>query len=155
MKKYLLKKTALILLATLLISFSYINTVNAQITPTYAEWVVDGKSISLEKAYKEGITTPQKLSLKLHFDKSLLKKYSQEQLKFEFKWFYYYVTQKEFMDSYTVSYNANTSSSDKTFTTLSSRGNIRHGWWEVQVVSKADGQIIKFGDISRFQIYVN
>lgn len=132
-----------------------IKSVNAQIVPVKVEWIADGATVSLEQGYKKGIPAPEKLTLSLHFDKSLLKKYTNEQLSFEFKWFYYYVTKKEFMDSYTIKFSSSQIINDNTFNVISSRGNIRHGWWEVQVISKADGEIMKFGELSRFQIYID
>jgi hypothetical protein len=96
-----------------------------------------------------------KLTIELYFDKSILNSYSKDKMNFEFKWFYYYVTQKEFMDSYTVTYNESAVPSANAFSISSTRGNIRSGWWEVQVISKADGEVVGFQEVSRFQIYIN
>ena len=154
--KIIIKKSIYLIL---LISFTVITfNVKAQseIKPTHVVWKADGNNISLKQAYNEGINNPNELGIEVSFDENLLNKYSKEQLTFEFKWFTYYITKKSFMDSYTVSYDKSihNNSSAKTFLVSSKRKKISKGWWEVVVIAKVDGEPIKFGENTRFQIYI-
>lgn len=154
MKSSIIKYLTFFLVFIFLFNFSNLKA-QLSVTPIDVSWLVDGQKVTLKKGYNEGVNKCEKLTIQLFFDKSILKTYSKDQLNFEFKWFYYYVTKKEFMDSYTVTYNGSAVSGNNSFSISSSRENIGHGWWEVQVISKIDGKSVAFDNIARFQIYVD
>ena len=129
---------------------------NAQsvLKPIHAYWMADTETVTMNKAYNDGISKPNELTFKMFFDKKGLSKYSAEQLSFEFTWFHYYTTQKEYMDSYTVKYSNSNFSSDNKYVISSSRENIMKGWWEVRVKAKYDNKEVVFNETTKFQIYV-
>ncbi len=124
----------------------------SEIKPVHAVWMADNKLVSLKRGYT-GVLKPNELTLKLFFDKNISKKYSKDQLELEFKWFHFYSTKKEFMDSYTISYDKNFETLEKVITTSSKRSNITKGWWEVVVIAKHDNKPITFGAKKRFIIF--
>ena len=142
----------------ILLSFAFSQQVKSQsiIKPSEISWKSNGKSISLSDAYNKGVKNSNELGIEVFLDKSLKKKYTKEQLTFEFKWFHYYATQKSFMDSYIISYNeiADDVDTDKLFTISSKRKKVTKGWWEVLIIAKIDGKPVQLGKVSRFQIYI-
>lgn len=122
--------------------------------PVHAYWKADGKTVSLSKGYHDGTEQPSELTFVMFFDQNVLKRYSKSHLTFEFTWFHYYSTQKEYMDSYTVRYNgANISDSNK-YVVTSKRGNILPGWWEVRVRALYDNKAVHFKGLDKFQILI-
>ena len=125
------------------------------IAPAKIMWKADKQAISLKTAHDKGINKTDKLTLELFFKNDILKTYSKEKLKFEFKWFHYYSREKVFMDSYTVKYDDNKVPEKSDFKITSFRGNITHGWWEVVVIAKYDNKVVEFKGQKKFQIWVN
>ena len=142
-----------ITLIIILISNSLISA-QSEIKAAHAVWKADSRTVSLKRGHKPGIKRPKELTLKVFFENELTEKYSDNDLKFEFKWFHYYATKKAFMDSYVVNYDKEKKVNEKSFYLSSSRRNITPGWWEVQVIARYDGKPVQLGNIKKFQIFV-
>ncbi len=154
--KILQTKLSIYSLVTLVIILIFSNLISAQseIKAEHAVWRADNHTVSLKRAYVPGIKRPTELTLKVFFDNSLIEKY--DSLEFEFKWYHYYVTKREFMDSYSTNYKEENKINENSFCLFSSRKNITPGWWEVQVIAKYDNKPVKLnkGNIKKFQIFV-
>lgn len=124
------------------------------IVPEHAYWKADTETISLSKGYNEGVTKPDKLSFVMFFNQDVLNKYRAGDLSFEFVWFHYYTTEKEYMDSYTVKYDQSNVNKSNKYVIQSTRGNILSGWWEVRIKARYDGKYLNFRGMDKFQIYV-
>lgn len=116
-------------------------------------WKADEQPVPLKIAYETGIAKPEELTLKVFFKKDSIAKYSNEDLRFEFRWFHYYVTEKELMDAFTVNYDER-QELDDSFYLSSSRKNLTPGWWEVHIIAKYDKKPVFFGKIQKFQIFI-
>jgi len=147
-----LKKISLSLF--IIIIFGFKLQAQSKLVPSHVNWKADDISVSLKSATEVGVSIPTKLSIELSFDRAILKDIPKEQITFEFKWFYYYVTNKAFMDSYKITYDKATIEAENQFKFISSRKNINSGWWEVQVIASIDGKEVTFDKISKFQIYI-
>jgi hypothetical protein len=123
--------------------------------PVHAYWQANGQTVSLSTGYNQGIPKPDKLAFVMFFDKSIVSKYSASDLTFEFTWFHYYSTQKEYMDSYTIRYSQSNVSDNNKYVIRSERENILSGWWEVRVKAHYDGEEVQFKGLNKFQIHVN
>ena len=153
MDTYLKKTFGIILISLIMISlFNKSAFSQSEIKPVHAVWMADDKPVSLKRGYT-GVIKPNELTLKLFFEKNISKKYSNEDLKLVFKWFHFYSTKKEFMDSYTISYDKNFETLEKVISASSKRSNITKGWWEVVVIAKYDNKPITFGAKKRFIIF--
>ena len=132
-------------------------TINAQtissLTPTHVIWSADGKQVTLKNG-NYGIAQPDSLSLKVYFREEYIKKFDKEKVNFEFKWYYFFSTRKQLIESNTVKYNPNHFQSDNSYLVSSTKGNLTKGWWEVQVKSGTDNGLIEFGKIYKFQILI-
>jgi hypothetical protein len=146
------KTIAIIVLIFTSLSFTAFS--QSIITPATVQWKADQNDVSLKTGFEVGIAAPAILTLELYFENSILKEVPKEKLTFEFRWFHYYSTRKDFMDSYTVPYDKEKAGEGNKFKISSSRSNITRGWWEVQVISKVDGKTVKYNDLDKFQIYV-
>ena len=145
----------LTLLLIILTFMSNLILAQSEVVPSKIMWKANGISVSLKTGHEKGISKTDKLTLELYFSNDLIKKYTKEKMKFEFKWFHYYSRKKVFMDSYTIKYDDNTAPKDNSFKISSSRGNITHGWWEVVVIAKYDNKVVKFQEHTKYQIWVN
>ena len=150
-----MKKQIILLTAIVFTSF-FMKETNAQsaLKPVYAHWMAGSESVTMDVAYNKGVPKPNALTFKMFFDKNVLSKYSADKLTFEFTWFHYYTTQKEYMDSYTVKYNSSNFTPENKYVISSSRENIMKGWWEVRVKAKYDNKEVYFNGTSKFQIYI-
>ena len=150
-----MKKLQIIIFATIFLFATSSLSAQSQIVPSKVLWKAGKETVSLKVAHDKGIKKTKELSLELFFNNDILKKYTKEKLKFEFKWFHYYSRKKVFMDSYTVNYNDSKIPESSDFQISSSRGNITHGWWEVVVIAKHDNKVIEFNGQKKFQIWIN
>jgi len=139
-----------------LVFFLSINIANAQkvATPTHVVWKVDGKQVSLKAAHS-GIDSPEELTIEVFFSDEDVTKMKADGTEIEFKWYYYYATSREYMDSYTVSYNESETDAYEQKKMSSTRGDISKGWWEVHIVSVDSDEKMSFNKIKQFQIFVN
>ncbi len=145
-------KILLSLIISILLSMELMG--QSVLKPEHAFWKADESTVSLSKGYNEGISKPTNLSFVMFFDQEIIQKYGKGDLSFEFIWFHYYTTEKEYMDSYTVKYNLSNVNRSKKYEIKSSRGNILSGWWEVRVKARYDGKNVRFRGMDKFQIYV-
>ncbi|MEA2043472.1 MAG: hypothetical protein U9N85_13105 [Bacteroidota bacterium] len=146
----------LFIISALLLSPLFMITSKGQsvLKPIHAHWMASGSNVSISNGYNSGISKPGNLTFKMYFDKSTLKNYPSDRLTFEFIWFHYYVTQKEYMDSYTVNYSSSNFTNDNKYVISSTRENIMKGWWEVRVKAKYDNKQVQLNNIKKFQIYI-
>ncbi len=124
------------------------------IIPEKVQWRADRTEVSLKTGFDVGIDAPKSLTLELIFSNELLKEIPKDKLSFEFRWFHYYSTRKDFMDSYTIPYDKDKPETGNFFTISSTRKNITRGWWEVQVISKLDEKEVQYKELKKFQIYI-
>ena len=138
-------------------SISLLTTINAQsissLAPTHVIWAADGQQVTLKNG-SYGIAKHDSLSLKIYFRKEYIKKFDEEKLNFEVKWYYFFSTRKQIIESKVVKYNANHFQTDNSYLISSTKGNLTKGWWEVQIVSGTDNGLIEFGNIYKFQILI-
>ncbi len=142
----------------LILFFAIVSDLKAQgistIKPTDMVWFANNNKITLTQAVKEGIKVPDSLKFVVRFDNELLKSNKNEKLQFEFKWYYYFSTRKQLMDSYVIELSDRNNDKTNGLQISSSRGKIKSGWWEVQVISKKDRGILDLKGTSQFQIWV-
>ena len=122
-------------------------------TPTHAAWKADKDAVSLKNAYL-GVSTPKTLTFEILFSEEDAEKMKAAGTELEFKWYYYYATSKEFMDSYTISYDEAVSDGFKQTALTSTKEDITSGWWEVQVVVVGSDKSVSFKNTTQFQIFV-
>lgn len=148
MVRFISLSAALLLFSSLLFSQS-------ELKPAYVSWNADGKDVSVEDGYNQGISKPEELGITVYFEKELLDKYEKKDFTLEFRWFYYYTTQREFMNKQTINYDPRLSEKrEDLFSVSSMRQNISPGWWEVHIIAKYDNKRIVSKDIKRFQVYI-
>ncbi len=148
-----MKKIIFIIIGIFFIGYGF--SQSSVIKPKHINWLADGKLVSLKTGFEKGVPSPEKLSLVVVFPNDIDQNIAKEKLKFKFNWYYYYATKKEFMDSYTVSYDkGKVVESNNSFRIKSSRSNIHKGWWEVEVIAKYDNKPVKFNNIVKYQIYI-
>lgn len=127
---------------------------NSDVIPEHVNWIADKQEWSLKIGFEKGIPEPEELCLQLIFPSDYNKSELKDKLSFQFNWYYYYATKKEFMDSYSISYDKTKDETPNGLSVKSSRKNIHKGWWEVEVISKIDNKPVSFNSATKFQIYI-
>ncbi len=145
---------AKILILILLTTLSLNLMGQSVIKPAHAFWKADQTTISLDKAYNIGIEKPNELEFTMFFDIEFLKEQEVQNLDFEIIWFYFYSTEKEYMDSYTIKYDEKNINKNNKYEIKSKIKNMQSGWWEVVVKSKYDNKDVRFNKVNKFQIYL-
>lgn len=150
-----MKPIKFLLLIFCVIIFKNANSQNiSKLVPIQVIWNTGYDKITLKKASNFGIEQPDSLTLEVFFDVETIKKYSAEELKFEYKWYYYLSTKKRLMDTQQVTLNTSNISEEDSFLLSSTRKTLNKGWWEVQIIALTDNGLIELGDITQFQIFI-
>ncbi len=142
-----------IIASFIFLAFSTFGNAQTLPIPTHAAWKADKDAVSLKNAYL-GVATPSTLTFEILFSEADIKKMKAQGTELEFKWYYYYATTKEFMDSYTIAYDEAVTDGYEQTKLTSIKGDIMSGWWEVQVVISGTEQPISFKNTTQFQIFV-
>jgi hypothetical protein len=124
----------------------------SQITPSNILWDTGNEKVTLKKAKAEGIQLSDSLTLEVFFKKDEMEKLSAKEVIFEVRWFYYMITKKQLMDSYTIPIVIRKTENFESYRLASSRKNLRKGWWEVQIICKSDEGLVEFAKVSAYQI---
>ncbi len=134
----------------LILFFSLRSYSQSIIKPAIAFWVADNKSITLNSAIEKGIKRPKKLTLSIIFRRTFAKKYHNKNLDLEFKWYKFYSTGKELMETYVKKYSEDFEIHEKNVSVSSTVKNITAGTYEVVVISKHDNKKVSVEKGKRF-----
>lgn len=124
------------------------------VKPVHIVWDSGEEKISLKQAKTVGTSLSDSLMLEIFFTKEEIQKINKEKISFEFRWFFFMVTQKRLMDAYIVNLNSKDIINNESYKISSTRKNLRKGWWEVQVICTVDNGLLSIGKLSSFQIFL-
>ena len=127
----------------------------SQIKSDKVFWIAGTDTISLEKGKKEGNKIPDSLTIVVNLDSVSLKIFNKPAYLFEFKWYRWGPTEKylKSVTTDTLKYAELKKNKSKEFTVSSTKTVLTSGWWEVNIVSKADNGYLNIDKKFEFQIY--
>ncbi len=120
------------------------------IKPTLVKWEADGRSLSLKNA-KQGIIMPQKLTIAVYIDTIKLK--NKKDFSLEFRWYYYLSTRRKLMDTRVIPLNK-AQKVGAAYLFKCTKTDLTKGWWEVEIYDTKKHSILKFAQITNFQIFL-
>ncbi len=119
------------------------------------QWFTEKDTLNLAQAADKGLNYPvRKLGILFELDAKSLKNLNKENFTFEFKWYRYGPTRRYLTDSFIKEIKLKNINNKNVIPLFVSRGNIKRGWWEIEVVSYADNGFLRFKNKKQFQILV-
>jgi|GEM_PF-5277186 ABC-type enterochelin transport system substrate-binding protein len=120
----------------------------SKIKPVKIVWVADGDTIDIDEAQR-GIAMPGNLEIAVVFDVRTIGKLNGQ--KIEFKWFRKGATKDYLTNSFYEVVNSSLAGPDA-YTLSSSRGELKKGWWKVQIEAYADRNLLAYRNKQVFWI---
>ncbi len=142
-------KTLVKIFTLILIFTSQFNTFAQKWSNTKAKkifWVVNNDTITVDDAIR-GIRNPEDLSINILFGKDT------KNQRIEFKWYRRGATHDYLTNSFTKNIEIE-KDKNETILVSSSRGNLKIGWWKVQVEAYIDRKPIMFENKMEFWILI-
>jgi hypothetical protein len=120
----------------------------SRIKPVNIVWIADGDTVSINDARK-GIPMPNQLDIAVLLDQKTIGKMHGQ--KFEFKWFMQGPTRIIITNSFFEQVNSS-APGQQAYTISTGRGSLRKGWWKVQIIAYADGNMLSYDNMQEFWI---
>jgi len=137
----------------LIIILLLINSLNfaqeaSKIKPVKIVWVADGDTIDIDQAQR-GINMPNNIEIAVVFDSRTIGKLDGQKL--EFKWFRKGATRNYLTNSFYQEFNS-AIKGPKAYTLSTGRGELKKGWWKVQIEAYADRNLLSYRNKQEFWI---
>jgi hypothetical protein len=151
--KIIIMKKYLLLIGLIFLSGISFSQKISSLSPTMVVWKLNNEKVTLVQA-RYGVFMQDSLSIDIYFPKQTFDRMTNaENVKFEFRWYYYLSTRRSLMYVDKVDYNKS-NSRNNVVVLHSSQQKLQPGWWEVQVVTTYDNGFLEIAETSKFQILV-